>query len=106
ALVAACSGNAASPAAVPSVAPSVEAPASVAPSVAPSEAPVTLTYLVDDSQNTKDTAQALVDAYTALHPNVTITIETRPGGTDGDNIVKTRLATGDMDDIFWYNSGS
>ena len=42
----------------------------------------------------------------ALHPNVTITIESRPGGTDGDNIVKTRLATGEMTDIFWYNSGS
>ena len=80
---------------------------SVAPSVAPSaEAPVTLTYLVDDSQATQDTAKALTDAYTAKHPNVTITIETRPGGTDGDNIVKTRLATGEMDDIFWYNSGS
>src|SRR6187455_3297269 len=28
---------------------------------------VTLTYLVDDSQNTKDTAAALVAAYTAKH---------------------------------------
>ena len=51
-------------------------------------------------------AQALADAYTAQHPNVTIEIETRPGGTEGDNIVKTRLATGEMTDIFWYNSGS
>jgi len=105
ALVAACSGGGASPSGAPSAAPS--ASASTSPSTAPaSQGPVTLTYLVDDSQNTKDTAQALADAYTALHPNVTITIETRPGGTDGDNIVKTRLATGDMDDIFWYNSGS
>jgi raffinose/stachyose/melibiose transport system substrate-binding protein len=69
-------------------------------------APVTLTYLVDDSQNTQDTTKALVDAYTAQHPNVTINIETRPGGTDGDNIVKTRLASGEMSDIFFYNSGS
>lgn len=67
---------------------------------------VTLTYLVDNSQNTVDTSQALADAYMALHPNVTITIEQRPGGTDGDNIIKTRLATDDMTDIFWYNSGS
>lgn len=71
-----------------------------------SGAAVTLTYLVDDSQATKDTAAALVAAYTAKHPNVKINIETRPGGTDGDNLVKTRLATGDMDDIFWYNTGS
>src|SRR5664279_184750 len=73
---------------------------------ASSDAKVTLTYLVDDSQNTVETATALVSAYTKLHPNVTIYLETRPGGTDGDNIVKTRLATGDMDDIFFYNSGS
>ena len=74
---------------------------------APAEnAPVTLTYLVDDSQNTKDTVNALVEAYTAQHPNVTINVETRPGGTEGDNIVKTRLASGEMAEIFWYNSGS
>ena len=33
-------------------------------------------------------------------------IEQRPQGTEGDNLVKTRLATGDMNDIFFYNSGS
>ncbi len=81
-----------------------EAPATAAPTAAAE--PVTLTYLVDDSQNSQDTTKALADAYMALHPNVTITIESRPGGTDGDNIVKTRLATGDMDDLFFYNSGS
>ena len=37
---------------------------------------------------------------------MTIEIETHPGGTEGDNLVKTRLATGDMPDIFYYNSGS
>jgi raffinose/stachyose/melibiose transport system substrate-binding protein len=67
---------------------------------------VTLTYLVDDSQTTKDTTAALVAAYTAKHPNVKITIETRPGGSEGDNLVKTRLATGEMNDIFFYNSGA
>ena len=67
---------------------------------------VTLVYLVDDSQNSQDMTKALADAYMAQHPNVTITIESRPGGTEGDNIVKTRLATGDMTDIFFYNSGS
>jgi len=80
--------------------------ASLAPGVMAQDEPVTLTYLVDDTQNTLDTAQALADAYTAMHPNVTFSIEARPGGADGDNIVKTRLATGEMTDIFWYNSGS
>ena len=104
-LLAACSGGfgGASPSAAPSEA------ASTAPSAEASEAaaePVVLTYLVDDTEATQARAQALTDAYTALHPNVTFEIETRPGGTDGDNIVKTRLSTGEMTDIFWYNSGS
>ncbi|MHB8629589.1 MAG: ABC transporter substrate-binding protein [Aggregatilineales bacterium] len=73
---------------------------------ASAQSKVTLTYLVDNSQNTVDTSNALANAYMALHPNVTISIETRPGGTDGDNLIKTRLATGSMDDMFWYNSGS
>lgn len=37
---------------------------------------------------------------------ITVEMETRPGGAEGDNIVKTRLASGDMADICVYNSGS
>ncbi len=71
-----------------------------------SAAAVTLEYLVDDSQANQQLAKAFADAYTAKHPNVTINVESRPGGSEGDNLVKTKLATGDMTDIFWYNSGS
>jgi raffinose/stachyose/melibiose transport system substrate-binding protein len=90
-------------------APAVEAPAATAAPVATEPAaaePVTLTYLGDDSEATQASAKALADAYMALHPNVTITVESRPGGTEGDNLVKTRLATGEMADVFWYNAGS
>ncbi|MBV9789015.1 MAG: extracellular solute-binding protein [Chloroflexi bacterium] len=80
-------------------------PGGSSPAVAADD-PVTLSYLVDDSQTARDTADALVSAYTALHPNVTINVETRPQGTEGDNLVKTRLATGEMSDVFTYNSGS
>ncbi|GIH02997.1 hypothetical protein Rhe02_10640 [Rhizocola hellebori] len=66
----------------------------------------TLTFLVDNSDPTVKTAQGLVNAFTAKNPTIKITVETRPQGSDGDNVVKTRLATGDMSDIFWYNSGS
>jgi raffinose/stachyose/melibiose transport system substrate-binding protein len=99
-LFAACGGGGASTA--PSAAPA----ATAAPTEAPSATPVAMTILVDDTQNTIDTVKGLTDAYTALHPEVTFTQETRPGGADGDNIVKTRLATGDMPDLFFYNSGS
>jgi raffinose/stachyose/melibiose transport system substrate-binding protein len=73
---------------------------------ASSGAPVTLSLLSGDDQTAKDQTNALVSAYKALHPNVTINIELRPGGTEGDNLIKTRLATGEMNDIFFYNSGS
>src|SRR5690349_8903604 len=107
ALVAACSGGfgGASPTTAPTEAPSAAAPSeSTSPSAA--EAPVTLNWYVDDNNVTQARLQGLIDAYTKLHPNVTISIETHPGGTDGDNLVKTRLSTGDMPDLFYYNSGS
>src|SRR6476620_3697302 len=80
----------------PTPAPSVAAPPSAATSQAPASQaaePVTLSYFVDDNNVTAARLQGLIDAYTALHPNVKIEIETHPGGTEGDNLVKTRLST-------------
>jgi len=65
-----------------------------------------LTLLTDTSADSVAVAKALTEAYSAAHPGITFEIEQRPGGTEGDNIVKTRLATGDMSDVFLYNSGS
>ncbi|GGB27867.1 ABC transporter substrate-binding protein [Allosediminivita pacifica] len=65
-----------------------------------------LTLLSDSSADTVALMEALTDAYTEKHPEVTFSIETRPGGSEGDNVVKTRLATGEMADIFQYNSGA
>src|SRR4029079_5909186 len=111
-VVGACSGGfgGASPSAAaasqPATADAARAPASAeAPSEANAE-PVTLSYFVDDNNVTAARLQGLIDAYTKLHPNVKIEIETHPGGTEGDTLVKTRLATGDMPDMFYYNSGS
>ena len=85
----------------PATTAAAEAPATTAAAEA-----VTLSFLIDDNQVTIDTAEGLVAAFTEANPNVSIEIETRPGGSEGDNIVKTRLATGEMTDIFWYNTGS
>lgn len=112
-VLAACAPAATEPAAPDVTEPQATEPAATEPAATEpaatepaSDEPVTLTYLVDDSEANQATAKALADAYMALHPNVTITVESRPGGTEGDNIVKTRLATDDMTDVFWYNSGS
>ena len=77
-----------------------------APSASPAAETVTLTYLVDTTEVTVARAEGLAKAFTAKNPNIKIELETRPQGAEGDNIVKTRLSTGSMTDIFWYNSGS
>lgn len=65
------------------------------------EKKVTLSLLVDNTQDTVNLANAYVDAFQKKYPNITVEMETRPGGGEGDNIVKTRLATGDMTDVFF-----
>jgi raffinose/stachyose/melibiose transport system substrate-binding protein len=81
------------------------APAATTEDTAKAE-PVTLTFLHWDDETSRAYMNAVAEKYMALHPNVTISLETMPGGTDGDNIVKTRLATGEMTDLFYYNSGA
>ncbi|WP_350001121.1 extracellular solute-binding protein [Pseudarthrobacter sp. WHRI 8279] len=66
----------------------------------------TITWLVDNTENTITYAEQLAEDFHAANPDITVEIETRPQGGDGDNIVKTRLATGDMADVFSYNTGS
>ena len=62
--------------------------------------------LVDNAATTTATTKALIAAFEKQNPKIKISMETRPGGTDGDNLIKTRLQTGAMDDVFLYNSGS
>jgi len=64
-----------------------------------------LTFLAPASLDA-EFAQALADAYEEANPETTITVETRPGGAEGENLIKTRLSTGEMSDLFIYNSGA
>lgn len=96
--------------AAPTPAPVEETEASapteaVAPTDAPAEV-VTITYLVDDNPTNVASAENQVAAFEAANPGIKVELETRPGGGDGDNLVKTRLATGEMADVFRYNAGS
>jgi raffinose/stachyose/melibiose transport system substrate-binding protein len=70
------------------------------------QAETTLTVLLDGNAETIAAMAALTAAYTTAHADVTFSIENRPGGSEGDNLVKTRLATGEAGDIIQYNSGS
>jgi len=69
-------------------------------------AAVTITYLIPNDDVTAAQTKAVIAAFQAANPGITINTDTRPGGTDGDNIIKTRLATGDMAEVFQYNNGS
>ncbi len=51
-------------------------------------------------------ANDMAAAFHTANPTITVKVDTRPGGTDGDNLVKTRLSTGTMDNVFLYNTGS
>ena len=65
-----------------------------------------ITWLIDNGQSMQDVSKALVAAFEKANPGYKVTINLRPGGADGDNLVKTKLATGEMEDVFTYNSGS
>jgi raffinose/stachyose/melibiose transport system substrate-binding protein len=67
---------------------------------------VTLSFLMGNDQSTVATTKALADAFMQANPTIKIKTDIIPGGSEGDNIVKTKLSTGDMDDVFWYNPGS
>jgi raffinose/stachyose/melibiose transport system substrate-binding protein len=67
---------------------------------------VAISFLVDISPQTLGAAEQLVKDFNAANSDITVTVTKRPVGADGDNQVKTRLSTGEMSDVFVYNSGS
>ena len=51
-------------------------------------------------------AKSMAAEFMKENPSIKVKVNTRPAGTDGDNLIKTRLSTRTMDDVFLYNSGS
>src|SRR4051794_26240256 len=66
----------------------------------------TLTFLSPNDDASVASGNAVIAAFEKANPGVKVKMEQRPGGSDGDNLIKTRLSTGDMDDVFVYNNGS
>jgi raffinose/stachyose/melibiose transport system substrate-binding protein len=66
----------------------------------------TISFLVDNNESSLKTSESLVAEFQAKNPDIKVNLETRPQGSEGDNVVKTRLSTGEMNDLFLYNSGS
>ncbi|HWU60016.1 MAG TPA: ABC transporter substrate-binding protein [Microbacteriaceae bacterium] len=67
---------------------------------------VTITFLTQNNAPNPKTAKDLIAAFEKANPNITVKLDTQPAGTEGDNLMKTKLSTGSMDDVFSYNSGS
>lgn len=65
-----------------------------------------ISFLTNNDPNNVTIAESVITAFEAANPDIDVKLDTRPGGGDGDNLVKTRLSTGDMADVFEYNSGS
>ena len=69
-------------------------------------APRTITFLTGNGDTDVASAKAVIEAFQAANPGITVKTRHPPGGSEGDNLVKTRLATGDMSEVFIYNNGS
>lgn len=88
------------------------ASASTSASVAESTAPVDdgkkveITFSFVPEGNGEAIAKGIIKAFEAKHPNITVKPEVRLGDDGGHNLVKTRLATGEMSDVFSHNSGA
>jgi raffinose/stachyose/melibiose transport system substrate-binding protein len=68
---------------------------------------VEITLLTGTVEATVKAAQGLADAFNAANPSIKVNVDSSvPSGSEGDNLIKTRLATGDVPDMFFYNSGS
>jgi raffinose/stachyose/melibiose transport system substrate-binding protein len=67
---------------------------------------VEIEWLVQSAEPTPTMANAMIEAFEAENEDITVTLQTQPGGTEGDNLMKTKLSTGEMSDVFYYNSGS
>ena len=64
----------------------------------------TITLMIDSDMT--DAGLLAVCDLAEQELGISVEVEYRAGGTDGDNVVKTRLASGEMTDICAYNSGA
>jgi raffinose/stachyose/melibiose transport system substrate-binding protein len=67
---------------------------------------VTLSMLTANSEQAVKPAKALIAAFEKKNPNINVKLEAGPQGSELDNLIKTRLATGEMNDVFVYLAGS
>lgn len=67
---------------------------------------VQISYLTQNDSLSVASGKKYIAAFEKANPDITVKLDTQPAGTEGDNLTKTKLSTGDMDDVFFYNAGS
>jgi raffinose/stachyose/melibiose transport system substrate-binding protein len=67
---------------------------------------VTITFLTQNDSANRAQGKALIAAFEKKYPDISVKMDTQPSGTQGDNLMKTKLSTKTMDNVFHYNSGS
>ena len=72
------------------------------------DGPVTLTwYMGAGVPDDIATAEQLAESFNAANDDVVVEVDASgPAGVEIDAQIRTKLATGDMADLFWYNSGA
>lgn len=65
---------------------------------------VTITFWGGQAEYNEGTQAVIAAAEEAL--GLHVEVEVNPGGSEGDNILKTRIASNDLPDFLCYNSGS
>lgn len=73
---------------------------------AASDGTVEITYLTQNDEQSIESAEKVVAAFMKKYPDIKVTHNSQPAGTEGDNLMKTKLSTGEMEDVFIYNTGS
>ncbi|HEX7404822.1 MAG TPA: ABC transporter substrate-binding protein [Candidatus Nanopelagicaceae bacterium] len=66
----------------------------------------TITVFTDSGNNDRPIIDAIARAFMSKNSNIHVVVKVGPSGTEAVNWVKARLATGNMDDVFVYYSGS
>lgn len=66
----------------------------------------TITAWTDSGNDDQPLLEALAKAFEIANPSVHVRVDVGPSGVEGVNLVKARLATGTMDDVFVYSAGS
>jgi len=71
-----------------------------------SDGKVSISFLTQNDATTTKAGKDFVAAFEKKYPNITVKLTTQPAGSEGDNLMKTKLSTDTMEDVFNYNDGS